>query len=86
MNLPDKRIDLPAANRLNASEHLFAMIDDNEKVRQLPIVTVAQLGYAAELLNSYRFVAGRLLRDNPELVERLRTFAPEHLAAVQGDL
>lgn len=86
MKLSAKTIDLPAANRLNASEHLFAMISDDDKVKQLPIVIVAQLGYTAELLNSYRFVAGCLLRDNPELVERLKMFAPEHLAAVRGDL
>lgn len=84
-NAEQQTSPLPARS-INASELIFRLMSDDDHFRRLPVSHAAELGYIAELLNSYRFVTGRLLADNPEMVDRLRTFAPDHLATVQGDL
>jgi hypothetical protein len=70
----------------NAAESLRQMLHDDGEIRKLSIGTIAKLNEIADLLDSYRFLTGKLLANNPDEMRSIETFAPEHLAVVQGDI
>jgi hypothetical protein len=70
----------------NAADSLRQLLHDAEEFRHLKVHQLEALNQIADLLDSYRFLTGKLLANNPDEMRSIETFAPEHLAAVQGDI
>ena len=82
--LPLARLDGDAQH--NASDRLYHLIGTDPLMQNLCLATLIELGKIAELLDAYRFMAGKVMLLEDTLAENLERFSPEKMALIRSDL